>query len=57
MPGSHIPIMNPATIVETKPDFVFILPWNIADEIEKENAFARETGAKFVTVIPKIDIK
>ena len=57
MPGSHIPIMNPAAIVETKPDFVFILPWNIADEVEKENAFALEIGAKFVTAIPKIDIK
>ena len=33
LPGSHIPIYSPQKILETKPDYVLILPWNIKDEI------------------------
>jgi len=36
MPGSHIPILNPAAIVNAKPDYVLILPWNIAEEVESQ---------------------
>ncbi|MCP5433092.1 MAG: methyltransferase domain-containing protein [Alphaproteobacteria bacterium] len=32
-PGSHIPILPPARMLDQRPDFVVILPWNIADEI------------------------
>src|SRR4029077_16734605 len=28
-PGTHIPIYNPDKISETKPDYIFILPWNL----------------------------
>ena len=30
MPGSHIPILAPKELREHKPDFVVILPWEIA---------------------------
>ena len=30
MPGSHIPICQPAELVKRKPDTVLILPWNIS---------------------------
>src|SRR5699024_5100608 len=33
LPGSLIPIYHPDKIKETKPDYVFILPWNLKDEI------------------------
>jgi len=56
MPGSHIPILNPTAIVKAKPDYLLILPWNIADEVKKQNAFAREWGVKFVTAIPELVI-
>jgi len=57
MPGSHIPILNPAAIVNAKPDYVLILPWNIADEVKKQNALAQEWGCKFVTAVPELFIQ
>jgi len=54
LPGSHIPIEAPDKIKETKPDYVFILPWNLKDEIMEQMAFIRGWGGKFVIPIPKV---
>jgi len=54
LPGSHIPIEAPDKIKETKPDYVFILPWNLKDEIMEQMAFIREWGGEFVVPIPKV---
>jgi len=56
LPGSHIPIEAPDKIKETKPDYVFILPWNLKDEIMEQMAFIRGWGGKFVIPIPKVEI-
>ncbi len=56
LPGSHIPVESPNRVRETKPDYWFILPWNIKDEIMEQMAFIREWGGKFVIPIPKIQI-
>jgi len=56
MPGSHIPILAPQAMQEYRPDFVVILPWNLAEEVIKANAFVREWGGKFVTAIPALRI-
>jgi hypothetical protein len=56
MPGSHIPILPPSNIQDLKPDFVVILPWNIAEEVIKQNSAIREWGGKFVTAVPEIKI-
>jgi C-methyltransferase C-terminal domain len=53
LPGTHIPIYAPEKISETKPDYVFILPWNFRDEIMQQMAFIREWGGKFVVPIPE----
>ncbi len=45
-PGTHIPILPPEEIKKTKPDYMFILPWNLKDEIIRQNAFIREWGGK-----------
>lgn len=55
-PGTHIPILDPAMIKETKPDYVFILPWNLKDEITSQHAYIREWGGKFVVPIPELKI-
>ena len=55
-PGTRIPIHPPERIRETKPDFLFILPWNLKDEIMKQNSFIREWGGKFVVPIPEITV-
>jgi hypothetical protein len=56
MPGSHIPILAPAALVERRPDYLVILPWNIAAEVKQQNAHLAELGTKFVTAVPKLEI-
>ena len=56
LPGTHIPIFAPEKIKETKPDYVFILPWNIKDEIIEQMAYIREWGGKFVVPIPEVKV-
>lgn len=56
LPGTHIPIMAPKKIEETKPDYVLILPWNLKDEIMQQIDFIRKWGGKFVIPIPKVEI-
>jgi len=56
LPGVQIPIHAPDRILETKPDFVLILPWNLKDEIVQQMAGIREWGGKFVIAIPALTI-
>ncbi|MCZ0860942.1 class I SAM-dependent methyltransferase [Methanocorpusculum sp. MG] len=56
LPGSHIPIISPEAIKNIKPDYLIIIPWNIKQEIMNQNAYIREWGGKFVTIIPRIEI-
>jgi ABC-type Fe3+-hydroxamate transport system substrate-binding protein len=56
LPGTHIPIYAPEKIAETKPDYVFILPWNFKDEIVKQLAFIREWDGKFIVPIPQVEV-
>jgi hypothetical protein len=55
MPGSHIPILPPQALQDHRPDFVLILPWNIADEVKQQNATLTAQGTRFVTAVPKLD--
>jgi hypothetical protein len=55
-PGTHIPIYGPEKIRETRPDYVFILPWNLKDEIMEQMAFIRGWGGKFVVPIPEVRV-
>jgi len=56
LPGTHVPIFSPERIQQTKPDYLLILPWNLKDEIIKQNAFIREWGGKFVVPIPEVQV-
>lgn len=56
LPGTLIPIYDPAMIKETKPDYIFILPWNLREEIMNQLSYVREWGAKFVVPIPEVKI-
>jgi ABC-type Fe3+-hydroxamate transport system substrate-binding protein len=57
LPGSHIPIMSPEKIKELKPDYLVILPWNLADEIIEQQQGIREWGGQFVTAVPELRIR
>lgn len=56
LPGTHIPIAHPDMIRETKPDYIFILPWNIKDEIIEQMSYVREWGGQFLVPIPDVKI-
>lgn len=56
LPGSHIPIYHPDTIKETRPDYLFILPWNLKEELIHYNSYIREWGGKFVIPIPELTV-
>jgi predicted TPR repeat methyltransferase len=51
-PGTHIPIVAPDRLAETKPDVIVVLPWNLAREISTQLAYTAEWGAELVVPIP-----
>ncbi|MCB1750407.1 MAG: class I SAM-dependent methyltransferase [Gammaproteobacteria bacterium] len=55
-PGTHIPILHPDRILQTRPDYLLILPWNLADEISRQMAVIREWGGRFVVPIPEVRV-
>ncbi|RKP47237.1 methyltransferase domain-containing protein [Cohnella endophytica] len=56
LPGSRIPIYSPDRIMETKPDYLLILPWNIKEEIIEQTNFIREWGGQWVVPIPEVTV-
>jgi hypothetical protein len=56
LPGTHIPIFDPEKIRDTKPDYVFILPWNLKDEIMDQMDYIHEWGGKFIVAIPTVEV-
>lgn len=56
LPGSRIPIVPPGVLAKKRPDFVLILPWNIAREIMDQAEFIHDWGGKFVTAVPTLVI-
>jgi hypothetical protein len=56
LPGSHIPVCNPERIFHERPDYVFILAWNLKDEVVEQMAGIREWGGRFFTVIPNVQV-
>jgi SAM-dependent methyltransferase len=56
LPGTHIPIRAPDAIRETRPDVVFILPWNIKDEIEQQLGYIRDWGGEFAVRSPELKV-
>lgn len=56
LPGTHIPIMQPEKIFETKPDYILIFPWNLKGEIMEQLNNIHEWGGKFVIPIPELRI-
>ena len=52
LPGTHIPVVSPEELMQAKPDYVLILPWNLRDEIQLQLAGIRAWGGRFVTPVP-----
>jgi SAM-dependent methyltransferase len=56
LPGTRIPIRAPEALVEARPDFVLILPWNLREEIAEQLQEIRSWGGRFVVPIPTTEI-
>lgn len=56
LPGTHIPILSPSVLRDLRPDYVLILPWNIACEVMEQHKYVREWGAKFVVAVPALAV-
>ena len=56
LPGTRIPVRAPEAVAEAKPDYLFILPWNLKDEIVEQMAGIREWGGQFVVPIPSLQV-
>lgn len=56
LPGSHIPILAPQALAERRPDYLLILPWNIAAEVREQNRHLADRGTRFVTAVPQLEI-
>jgi len=52
-PGTHIPILHPNAIAETRPSHILILPWNLREEIMQQLSYVRDWGCKFIIAIPE----
>jgi len=56
MPASHIPILPPSRLEQYSPDYVLILPWNIAHEIKNVVKPLVPETCKFLTAIPELSV-
>ena len=56
LPGTHIPVVSPEALLQTRPDYVLILPWNLQEEIRQQLQGIKEWGGRFVTPIPVVHI-
>ena len=43
-------------LLQIKPDYIFILPWNLKNEIYAEVNSIIDYKVKFIIVIPKLNI-
>jgi hypothetical protein len=56
LPGTRIPIRHPDALLDAKPHFVLILPWNLRAEISEQLHAIRDWGGRFVVPIPTVEV-
>ena len=56
IPGTKIKIIENKMIIKIKPDYIWILPWNLKKEISKQLQYTKKWNCKLLTTIPKIQI-
>jgi len=56
LPGTHIPVVSPEELMQAKPDYVLILPWNLQREIRQQLDGIKAWGGRFVTPVPLVRV-
>jgi hypothetical protein len=56
LPGTHIPVVSPEELLQAKPDYVLILPWNLQQEIRSQLHGINAWGGRFVTPVPSVRV-
>ena len=56
LPGSHVPILSPASVSQVRPDYLLVLPWNLRAEVREQMAQIRSWGGQFVVAVPRVEI-
>ena len=56
MPGSRIPIVGEKELLEARPDYVVILPWNLRVEVMAQLSALAAWGGRFVTAVPRLEV-
>jgi hypothetical protein len=53
VPGVRLPVLPPSAILERRPDFLLVLPWNFKDEIIAQQADYLRGGGRFIVPVPE----
>ena len=56
LPGTHIPVVSPESLLRARPDYVLILPWNLQEEIRHQLREINQWGGRFVTPVPLVRV-
>lgn len=56
VPGSHIPVLSPATFGEYRPDYALLFAWNHAEEIMAKEKDFRDRGGRWIRYVPNVHI-
>ena len=56
LPGSRIPVVDESFLQVWRPNYLIILPWNLAEEISTQVDYVCSWGCKFVVVVPNLAI-
>ncbi len=51
-PGTHLPILSPAALLERRPDVVLLCSWNYAEEIRCQQKDYLDGGGRFLHPLP-----
>jgi SAM-dependent methyltransferase len=52
LPGSHLKVYEPRALLEMRPSYCLVLPWNWLDEIKIQQKMYLDGGGKFIVPIP-----
>ena len=57
-PGMHIPVRDVSALTsdDRRPDYLLVLPWNLADEIIAQQTSYRQRGGRFIIPVPRAEV-